>query len=422
MKRIQVIFVICAFLFGSASFTSLFAQNGNRIFTISGLVKDKKTNKTIEYVNVNVKGTNEGTITNSDGSFTLKVKQNNRSRTLEVSSLGYSSAQYTIEEKDESNKTFYLEPNSVILKEVQVVKVDARAVVAEALKGIATNYNNQPSLSTGFYRETVQKGKRFIQISEAVAKVSKSPYKDNSVSNDRVKILKGRKLLSPKTSDTLAVKLVGGPTGQVFLDIVKNPDVILNSDFLNFYSCKFKDYVNIDGRLHYVISFAPVVETEEPLYEGLLYIDKENFTISRAEMDVDMSNKNKVTDLILRKKPAGLRFTPTKVSYLINYKRTGLFSSLSYIRSEIKFKCDWKRKLFATNYTVISEFAVTDRQDNSDEKIVWKESFRPEDVLSDKMEYFYDEKFWGDYNIIEPTESLDKAVLKLKKEHKYIED
>jgi hypothetical protein len=28
---------------------------------------------------------------------------------------------------------------------------------------------------------------------------------------------------------------------------------------------------------------------------------------------------------------------------------------------------------------------------------------------------FYDEKFWEDYNIIEPTESLEYAVKRLKK-------
>ncbi len=415
MKQISFL-TLLIFLFGTP-FSHLFAQNEGT-FIINGIVKDKKSNKTVEYVNVSIKGTNTGTITNTDGSFLLKVKEVHHSQVLEISSLGYTTAQYTIEEKDINGKTFYLEPNSVVLKEVEITKVDARAVVEQSIKKIQTNYNNQPSLSTGFYRETVQKGKRFIQISEAVAKVIKTPYKENTVDKDKVKIFKGRKLLSPKPEDTLAVKLVGGPTQGVYLDIVKNPDVLLNVNYLPMYNFMFDDFVNIDGRLHYVIAFTPAVKIEELLYSGLIYVDKENYTVSRIEMNVDMSDKDKVTRMILQKKPAGLRFTPSKVSYLINYKNTGEFTSLSYIRSEIKFKCDWKKKLFATNYTVISEFAVTDRQDNPDEKILWKDIFRPEDILSDKVENFYDEKFWGDYNIIEPTESLEKAVSKLKKEHK----
>ncbi|MGM9796255.1 MAG: hypothetical protein ACI3ZY_01500, partial [Parabacteroides sp.] len=29
-------------------------------------------------------------------------------------------------------------------------------------------------------------------------------------------------------------------------------------------------------------------------------------------------------------------------------------------RNEVRFKCDWKRKLFSSNYTVVSEMVVTD--------------------------------------------------------------
>ena len=416
MKQFRITITVCVFLLVGLFLTPVFAQSGNSIFTVSGIVKDQKTNKTIEYVNVSVKGSNVGTITNADGTFLLKVQRSNQPRILEISSLGYATAQFTMEETDASNKVFFLQPNSVILKEVEVVKVDPKAVVEQAIKKIPANYNSHPSLNIGFYRETVQKGKRFIHISEAVAKVLKSPYADNSVEKDRVKVFKGRKVLSPNLDDTLAVKLVGGPTQGVYLDAVKNPDVFAND--LQYYSFRLNDYVTIDGRMHYVISFVPAVKIDDPLCSGLLYIDKESYTLSRAELNLDISDKDKVTKRILQKKPAGLRFTPTKVSYLINYKKTGSFTSLSYIRSEIKFKCDWKRKLFATNYTVISEFAVTDRDDSPTETIGGRDSFRSDDILSDKVESFYDEKFWGDYNIIEPTESLEKAVLKLKKVYK----
>ena len=37
--------------------------------------------------------------------------------------------------------------------------------------------------------------------------------------------------------------------------------------------------------------------------------------------------------------------------------------------------------------------------------------------LSDKVDSFFDKNFWEDYNIIEPDESLESAVNKLKKNH-----
>lgn len=38
-------------------------------------------------------------------------------------------------------------------------------------------------------------------------------------------------------------------------------------------------------------------------------------------------------------------------------------------------------------------------------------------IFYDKVTYYLDSDFWTSYNIIEPTESLDKAVLKLKKKN-----
>ena len=38
-------------------------------------------------------------------------------------------------------------------------------------------------------------------------------------------------------------------------------------------------------------------------------------------------------------------------------------------------------------------------------------------MIHDKVNYFRDSDFWQDYNIIEPTESLDKAVLRLLKKY-----
>ncbi|MGM9796257.1 MAG: hypothetical protein ACI3ZY_01510 [Parabacteroides sp.] len=35
-------------------------------------------------------------------------------------------------------------------------------------------------------------------------------------------------------------------------------------------------------------------------------------------------------------------------------------SPCSFPSLEVRFKCDWKRKLFSTNYTVVSEMVVTD--------------------------------------------------------------
>ena len=79
---------------------------------------------------------------------------------------------------------------------------------------------------------------------------------------------------------------------------------------------------------------------------------------------------------------------------------------------------NWKRKLFSTNYTIISETVVTDGREENVTTIPYKMAFKESQSLSDKVENFMDEDFWGAYNIIEPTESLESAVNKLKKQQK----
>ena len=46
-----------------------------------------------------------------------------------------------------------------------------------------------------------------------------------------------------------------------------------------------------------------------------------------------------------------------------------------------------------------------------------KEFFKQNQTLSDKISNFSDQNFWEAYNIIEPTESLESAVVKLKKQY-----
>lgn len=150
------------------------------------------------------------------------------------------------------------------------------------------------------------------------------------------------------------------------------------------------------------------------MYYGVFYIDKENLAFTRAEFSLDMTNRAEVTKVILKKKPLGLRFKPITLSFLVTYKQREGKSYLNYIRNELRFKCDWKRKLFSTHYSIVSEMVVTESQEQNVTAIPYKVSFKRGQVLSDKVTDFFDKDFWGGYNIIEPTESLESAVKKLK--------
>ena len=386
--------------------------------TISGIVKDKQTKKRLGYVNLSVPGTSVGTITNEEGEFTIKVRNSLQARQVEVSHIGYLNDIIPVTGKNLSDYTVWLEPNTNSLAEVIIRADDPRIIVQEALRKVDDNYLTTGSMLTGFYRETAQKGKRYINISEAIIDIYKTSYKGRSVDRDRVQIYKGRKLLSQKASDTLAIKLLGGPNLSVYVDVVKNPDLLLSPEILPYYAFRMEESTMLNDRPHYVISFVPAVILPYALYEGKLFIDKERLSFSRAEFALNMDDQVKATEAILRRKPFGLRFKPLEVSFLVTYKEQEGVTRLSYIRNEVRFKCDWKRKLFSTNYTVVSEMVVTDGRE-AQSGIPYRMSFKADQSLSDKVLDFADESFWGAYNIIEPTESLENAVNKLKKQQKH---
>jgi len=173
----------------------------------------------------------------------------------------------------------------------------------------------------------------------------------------------------------------------------------------------------IEDRPHYVVTFIPQVILPYSLHYGKLYIDRESLTFSRAEFSVSMDDKNKATQAILKKKPMGMVFKPEDVSFLVTYKTRDGKSYLNYIRSELRFKCDWKKRLFSTNYAIVSETVITGGKGEVSAKIPHKLAFRESQSLSDKVNSFYDPNFWEDYNIIEPDESLEYAVNRLKKEN-----
>ncbi|MDR0541707.1 MAG: carboxypeptidase-like regulatory domain-containing protein [Dysgonamonadaceae bacterium] len=391
------------------------AQDAKDFFIIGGVVKNSKNKKNIEYVNVSAAGTNVGTVTNENGEFILKISNDLDVREIELSCLGYYNARYGIERSNRPGQVFFMAPRTVELQEVEVVSWKNPADLVEAaIRKISKNYSQSPNLLTCFYRETIQKRRKYITISEAVTDVYKSSYQ-NDVTSDRTRILKGRKLLSPNRKDTLGVKLIGGPNLAVYVDAVKNPDVLLDEKTLPFYTFRMGEIISIDDRLQYAVHFRPQVIAPYPLFEGTFYIDRETLAFTRIVFNMEMRDKEKVTSILLKEKPAGLRFTPEEVAYIVTYKYRNGKSYLNYIRDEMRFRCDWKRRLFSTPYTVVSEMVVTDRRTENIEKIDAKKAFSERKSLSDEAMIYYDSDFWGAYNIIEPTESLESAVGKLKK-------
>jgi hypothetical protein len=409
ISKILTCFGIFCLIF--ASFTSIWAQE--TYLTVYGQLKDSKTGDKITYATVTVPGTGIGTVSNSDGEFTLKISTSVNADYFEVSHLSYATARFLISEAAGEGKTFFLEVQPVLLKEIPVIPKEARDIAVMAFRKIPENYSMVPNMMTAFYREYIMQRRDYISISEAVIDIYKAPY--TGIQDDQVRIFKGRKASNIKKADTLMVNLQGGPKILMLCDIVKNPDLSIAMDDPDNYQYEFGPAVNIDDKQNWVINFSPNPEKEGPLYFGKLYISQDNMAITRAEFSLDLSDEVSAAGAFVKKKPLGMVFMPTSTSYLVTYKEQAGKYYLNYVRVDLKFRCDWKKRLFKNNYLIMSEAAITSRSEDHPARFENQETFKSFMVFAEKVEDFNDVNFWGEHNIIEPEESIENAIKKLSK-------
>lgn len=373
--------------------------------TITGKVTSDDNGKPIAAASVAADDGRTATVTNEDGIFSLKVPL--PTRHIKVSCLGYATRMVDLP-ADGRALDIRLRTTAVTLNEVLVA--NAEDVLRLAIDNIPENYAAQPLLQQCFYRETTRKGRKYIYVAEAITDMYKTPY-SKDIRQDRVAIRKARRLVSTQASDTLGAKIAGGPVTPVNIDIVKNRDYLFSEEMLAHYSFSMRPAPLSDGRAQVVVTIKPRRQTDFALLMGDFYIDTETLAITHIDLELDMSNRDKATLFMLESKPLGVRFKPIALEIHINYKSDAAGKlSLNYIRTDVSFRCEWKRKLFSSPYVVTSEMVVTDETTAGVQPIKGRSAFHRHETLYDRVDYFSDPAFWEQYNIIEPSRSLEKGI------------
>lgn len=390
------------------------------ILVLRGKVVDKETLAPLVFASIAVKETNVATVTNIDGEFIIKIPETEVSKNLEISFIGYKNKVIPlIELKDDGFRNIItLEPAPIPLKEIIIKPVMPDEIINNLLSNISKNYPNIPNLMTAFYRETIRKNRNYISIGEALVEIFKAPYQ-NDLRFDATRIYKGRKNTEMAKSDTVLFKLQGGPVTALELDLIKNPEAIITPEAIKYYDYKLTGVVEIDGRSNYIVEFSQKGGITMPLFLGKLFIDTKSYALSAAEFGLNLSNQEEAASLFIKKKPLGMTVIPEATSYIVKYREQGGKWYFAYSRAEVRFKVNWKRKLFNTHYTTMSEIAVTDRTEEEVIKFAGREKLRYTDIFLDEVSAFADENFWGEYNVIEPDQSIEQAIRRLARKVKF---
>jgi len=385
------------------------------IITYRGVLKDARSNDELPFAAVEAVGSNIATVTNLDGEFTIKIHKDSDVKMLKFSYLGFNNKIVPLSEfKEKRDTEIELQPVSTVINELTIRPVSGSDFIDEVLNKVAINYQTEPQMMNGFYRETIKKGWSYVAISEAVVEIFKSGY-DNPVQFDQVRIDKGRKSANVEKMDTILFKLKGGPAVLLLLDIVKNPYILLTEEYSKIFDFKLANVVSLNERLHYVVEFSQFSYITDPYYYGRLYIDMDNLAISEVEFSLNLENEEEASRLFVQKKPMGMSVIPEKATYRSSYVNNNGKWYFNYARGEVKFKVDWDKKLFNSNYTIMTEIAITDRKQGGAEKIQFRERFKKSEFLDEMVYVFFEPDYWGEYNVIEPDQSIESAIRKLNR-------
>lgn len=389
-------------------------QDQQSYTTIKGKVVDSETSTPLIFATVGLQGTNVATVTNLDGEFLLKVSSELQDPIIEILYIGYKTSVVKVSDlrTEGRDNTLRLQQATIPIREIVIKPISPEEIMQNFISNVSVNYADIPNFMTSFYRETIKRNKNYVSIAEAVVEIFKAPY-NNEFRFDMARVYKGRKNVQVSRLDTVLFKLQGGPVTTLQLDLVKNPASIMTLESMKDYDYTLESIITINEKPHYVVKFNQKPEVDAPLFLGKFYIDIESYALTEAEFSINLEDQEEASSIFIRKKPLGMKVLPEMASYRVKYREQDNKWYFSYGRAEVKFKVDWAKKLFNTNYTTMSEIAVTDRTDEEVIKFESKERLKKGDIFTDEVSAFVDPDFWGDYNVIEPDQSIESAIRRL---------
>ena len=408
--------LVLALVFSSLITTSVSAKD---IPTIKGSVVDSKSGDRLVFANITLKNTFLSTVSNSEGHFSLKLPNYSKNDTIVITYLGYETLEVPVSELINNRRNIlHLKPTFVSLEEVNIISFDPLDILDQVIERKSENYPVDPMIMTAFYREIIKRKRTYVSISEAVVDVHKQSYITQR--KDRLRLLKGRESQDVSKMDTLVFKLQGGPYTSINIDIMKNPDAIISKDMRKVYDFTVEGATKIDEELYYIIRFQQKPLVAAPWFYGRIYVHAQSMAISSIAFNLNVSNKLASSRLFVRKKPMGAEVIPELASYLIKYKQQDGMWYFSYSRSETIFKIDWDKKLFNTVYSATIEMASTDFSETGIADFKASDRLKLTSIMADEINGFSDVNFWGEYNIIEPEQPIERAIHKINRSLKKV--
>jgi hypothetical protein len=143
-----------------------------------------------------------------------------------------------------------------------------------------------------------------------------------------------------------------------------------------------------------------------------------SLAIKRVEFSLSPMGLKYADKTLVRKKPAGTDVKTQSGVYVVDYRELNGRWTLNHVRYEVKFKVSKKNQLFNKTYTSTVDLAITNKDTLNVARFKLSESLKPGQIFTEHVQEYYDENFWGNYNIIKPEEPIEEAVERISKKMK----
>lgn len=393
-----------------------------------GTIKSASDSSSVEYADIYLSGKTIGTISNSGGEFEIKIPDSLAIDDLLISSVGYKTKSIALKKK--SLGTIYLEPQTMILKEVVVTanRVDSSFNILKlATQFIKYNYPRKNHLIEGFFRATSIRDTICTRLIEAAIRVQEGNYTKDAWDDENLEMVKNRvKVVEIRKSDDKrktdfflkALTMLLGERNDLYQTlgsnyvrlIGKKGNHIMSMNNLAKYNSELLGKIELDGNTVYVITFTDHRDTHFQWSEINLFVNVSDFAIVRVELQT-MYNPN-------RKEIAEDRMIESKYIFKseVSYRKINHKYYPVYIHSiGPDGNASHTVELGEKKQTQFAEklFLLTNVYENDFSKIKWKDAEKRDKDLYGKDDP-YNEKFWENYNMVK-LNPLKRSTKELEK-------
>ncbi len=393
----------CALLVLSflCSSLSVFAQ----ITAVSGTILSKTDRKPIAYAEVQIKGKNSGTITNTKGEFTLNAEISSEN-SLVISHLSYQIKTITASGGFSKKNMFFLEPRTVLLGEVEVESLSVLSYLKNALSNSRQNMVF-PLRAETYYREFINENGEYTKFADGILDYDIfGPYQ-----KPKTKVLVRQSRTSQlKTYDKDEV--AWDFTSRFDLEKAFDPFslnglqlIIENSDR---YLLKKQVLVGDDNEDLVEVQFMPKPNTKECFYKGSVLIDGSSRNILSFHYELEKNEQKQTRGISL----LVIKGKLLQRSVSMKFKQVGTMLFPFYTNKKVEMKI-WNKKKIDETFLFLSDLMVFDcKQGDAYVAIPKKEAYKKKALYP--LGNNYQSNFWENINTIRLTADEEEIIEQLK--------